>query len=119
MATPGDAPAPTPSPAPTPAPGLDAEARLRHAEDLVAREHWADALAEARAVLDAEPRHARAAALAQQAEGELVLEECLRNARAALERGDRDRAMEELRRGSQVRKNDPRLLALFREAVGQ
>jgi hypothetical protein len=27
--------------------------------------------------------------------------------------------MEELRRGSQVRKNDPRLLAMFREVVGQ
>jgi serine/threonine-protein kinase len=122
-ATPAGAPVPTPSPAgallPTPAPGLDAEGRLRHAEDLVARERWAEALAEARAVLDAEPRHARAAALAQQAEAELVLEECLENARAALERGDRDLAVEELRRGSQVRKNDPRLLALFREAVGQ
>ena len=117
-ATPTATPSPTDTP-PTPAPGLDADARLERADDLVAGGRWAEALAEARAVLDAEPRNARAAALAQHAEAELVIEECLGNARAALKAGDRDRAMEELRRGSQVRKNDPRLLAMFREVVGQ
>ena len=117
-ATPTATPSPTEAP-PAPAPGLDTDARLGRADDLVARGRWAEALAEAHAVLDAEPRNGRAAELAQHAEAELVIEECLGNARAALEAGDRDRAMEELRRGSQVRKNDPRLLAMFREVVGQ
>jgi hypothetical protein len=80
---------------------------------------WAEALAEARAVLEQQPRNAQATAVAQRAEAELVIEECLRNARAALDTGDRERAMEELKRGSQVRKNDPRLIAMFKEVVGQ
>ena len=41
----------------------------------------------------------------------------LRVARAALRAGDRERAIEELRRGFLVRKNDPRLLALHSEAI--
>jgi serine/threonine-protein kinase len=115
-------PAATPVPAtPTPAlvPGLGPEERLQRAGDLVARGRWAEALAEARAVLDVQPRNAPATALAQRAEAELVIEECLRNARAALDAGDRDRAMEELKRGSRIRPNDPRLLAMFKEVVGQ
>jgi len=124
-ATVSPAAAATPSPAPaettTPAvvPGLAAEERLQRAGDLVARARWAEALAEARAVLDVQPRNARAAALAQQAEAELVIEECLRNARAALKDGMPDRAMEELKRGSRIRPNDPRLLAMFKEVVGR
>jgi tRNA A-37 threonylcarbamoyl transferase component Bud32 len=121
-ATPAGTPTPptsTPTPAAPPAvtPGLSAEARLLRAEDLVGRGRWPEALAEARAVLEVQPRNARAAALAQQAEAEMVLEECLRNARAALQEGDRERAMQELRRGAQVRKNDPRLIAMFKEVV--
>jgi serine/threonine-protein kinase len=126
-ATPGATPAPTvrpesePTPTPPPAatPGLGPEARLLRADDLVGRGRWADALAEARAVLDAQPNNARAAALAQQAEAELVIEECLRSARAALRDGDRERALEEVRRGFMVRKNDARLLAMHREVVAQ
>ena len=48
-----------------------------------------------------------------------MIDECLRKARAALQEGDRERALEELRRGFLVRGNDPRLLALHREAVQQ
>jgi hypothetical protein len=103
--------------APAPIPGLGPEARLARAEDLVGRGRWPEALAEARAVLDVQPRNARAAALAQQAEAEIVIDECLRNARAALSQGDRERALEELRRGFLVRGNDLRLLAMHREAV--
>jgi Flp pilus assembly protein TadD len=112
---------PIPAETPTPAvvPGLAAEERLQRAGDLVERGRWSEALAEARAVLDVQPRNARAAALAQQAEAELVLEECLKNARAALRDGMVDRAMEELKRGSRIRPNDPRLLAMFKEVVGQ
>jgi tetratricopeptide (TPR) repeat protein len=115
MATPTPGPAPTAAPAPVS--GLDPDARLARAEDLVARARWPEALAEARAVLDVQPRNARAAALAQQAEAEIVIDDCLRKARAALQEGDRDRALEELRRGFLVRGNDPRLLALHREVV--
>jgi serine/threonine-protein kinase len=125
-ARPSPTPTPTPapqadglSPAPPPAPGLGVEARLLRAEDLVQRGRWAEALAEARAVLGSDPRNSRAAALAQRAEEEQILEECLRNARAALDEGDRERAEQEVRRGSLIRRNDPRLLALFREVMRQ
>jgi len=86
---------------------------------MVQRGRWAEALAEARAVLGSDPRNSRAAALAQRAEEEQILEECLRNARAALDEGDRERAEQEVRRGSLIRRNDPRLLALFREVMRQ
>jgi hypothetical protein len=119
-------PTPTPAATATPAPavtasveGLGPEARLARAEDFVARGRWPEALAEARAVLDVQPRNARATAVAQQAEAEIVIDDCLRKARAALSEGDRDRALEELRRGSLVRGNDPRLIALHREVVQQ
>ncbi len=120
VAPPTPAPA-TPAPPPTPAaaPGLSPDARLLRADDFVRRGRWAEALAEARAVLDAQPRNSRAAALAQQAEAELVIDECLRNARAALREGDVERALEEVRRGFLIRKNDPRLLAMHREVVQQ
>ena len=127
--TPSPAPpgTPTPTPAtaaaaatpPTPAPGLDADARLARARDAVTRGRWSEALAEARAVLDRQPTNTEATALAQRAEEEVVIEECLKNARAAIAAGDRERALEELRRGSLIRKNDPRLLEVFREAAQQ
>ena len=65
------------------------------------------------------PRNARATALAQRAEEEQVIEECVQNARAALKEGDRDRAEREVRRGFVIRKNDPRLLAMFKEVMQQ
>jgi hypothetical protein len=104
---------------PTPAPGLAVEERLARAESLVALGRSPEALAEARAVLEVQPRNARATVLAQQAEAEMVIEECLRMARAALLEGDRERALEELRRGFLVRGNDSRLIAVHREAVQQ
>jgi serine/threonine-protein kinase len=122
-ATPAPTPAPTAPPAPaatpTPAPGLGVEERLARAEGLVLQARWSDALAEARAVLEVQPRNARATVLAQQAEAEMVIDECLRRARAAHQEGDRERALEELRRGFLVRGNDPRLLAMHREVVQQ
>jgi serine/threonine protein kinase len=126
-ASPREAPAPTPIPesdgqprVPTPpAAGLSADVRLLRADDFVARGRWAEALSEARAVLEVQPHSARATALAQQAEAELVIDQCLQNARAALKDGDRERALAEVRRGFLVRKNDPRLLAMHREVVAQ
>jgi serine/threonine-protein kinase len=119
--TPVPSPTPTPSPTPPPAapPGLSVEARLVRADDFLQRGRWGEALAEARAVLASDPRNARATALAQQAEAEQVIEECLQNARAALKEGDLERAEQELRHGFLIRANDPRLLALFREVKQQ
>jgi serine/threonine protein kinase len=103
----------------SPASDVSAETRLQRAETLVAASHWTEALAEARAVLASDPRNARATALAQRAEEEQVIEECLHNARSALGEGDRERAEREVRRGFVIRKNDPRLLAMFREVMQQ
>ena len=110
-----------PGPAVPPAATVDRspQARLVHARELLGRGRFVEALAEARSLLEESPTSAEAQAIAQQAEAELVVEDCLRNAKAALKAGDQERALEELRRGFFVRKNDPRLLALHREAVQQ
>ena len=112
---------PTPAPAApaTPTPALSPEARLQRAEELMEKGRYAQALAEARAVLAADPTNAQAIALAQDAEAAAVVEECLRNARAALDAGDRDKALAETRRGLEVSKSDARLLALFGELVAR
>jgi hypothetical protein len=47
----------------------------------------------------------------------MVVEECIDNARAALDAGDTDTALAEIRRGFAINKNDARLMALFREAT--
>jgi tetratricopeptide (TPR) repeat protein len=118
-ASPVEAPAAA-SPSPeAPAAGLGPGARVARGRELLAQGRFREALAEAHAALDRAPTDAEAQALAQEAEAEVVLEECLRNAREALKEGDRDRALAELRRGFFIRKNDPRLLALHREVVRQ
>jgi hypothetical protein len=104
-------------PEPAAQPGLDPATRLVRARDLLERNRHREALAEARAVLEREPGNREAARLAQDAEAELVVEDCLRAAREALRQGDRERALEEVRRGFLVRKNDPRLLAMHREVL--
>jgi Flp pilus assembly protein TadD len=116
---PAEVVAPTAAPATTVPASGGVDARLARARDALRRSRWAEALAEARAVLDVAPTNADASALAQQAESEIVIEECLRNARAALREGDRERALEEVRRGFLIRKNDPRLLEMHREVVQQ
>jgi eukaryotic-like serine/threonine-protein kinase len=104
-------------PEPAALPGLDPATRLVRARDLLERDRFREALAEARAVLEREPGNREAARLAQEAEAELVVEDCLRAAREALREGDRERALEEVRRGFLVRKSDPRLLAMHREVL--
>jgi serine/threonine protein kinase len=110
---------PAATPAETAPAVLGTEARILRARDLLERGRYSEALAEARSVLERVPTSREASAVAQEAEAELVIEECLRNARAALREGDRERALEEVRRGFLIRKNDPRLLAMHREAVQQ
>lgn len=100
------------------APG-DPATHLVRAREALVRKAWAEALAEARTAVSAAPNDAEARGLAQLAEAELVVEDCLRKARAALDRGDRDGALEELRRGSLVRRSDPRLIELHRLVVQQ
>jgi tetratricopeptide (TPR) repeat protein len=78
---------------------------------------YAQALAEAKAVLDRDPRNPEAKALAGEAEAAMVIEDCVRKARAALDAGDRDKALAEARKGLSVNPRDKRLLDLFREAT--
>ncbi len=109
------APATTTLPqAPSPAP---ANARIERADQLLAAGRFAAALAEARAVLQREPRNVDAQQVAEEAEASLLIETCLKNAREALARGDKDAAMEELKRGLAVNSNEARLMALWREAT--
>jgi eukaryotic-like serine/threonine-protein kinase len=94
-----------------------AEARLDRANDSMEKGRYAQALAEAKAVLAREPGNAAAKALAQDAEAAILIEEAIRKARAALKAGDRDGALVEIRRGLAVNPSEGRLLALFKEAT--
>ncbi|HEY7513702.1 MAG TPA: serine/threonine-protein kinase, partial [Vicinamibacteria bacterium] len=107
-------PAATPPPAPVVS---AAEARLERANDHMEKGRYAQALAEARAVLQREPGNAAAKELAQDAEASILIEEAIRKARAALKAGDRDLALVEIRRGLAVNPSEGRLLALFKEAT--
>jgi tetratricopeptide (TPR) repeat protein len=80
---------------------------------------FAQALAEARAVREQDPANREAVELAQSAEEAMVIEECLVKARAALDAGDRDRALAEVRRGLVIDPSDSRLLALHGEVTRQ
>ena len=121
--TPPPTHAPTPAatpdtaPEPPPAPALTLEQRLERANASMAEGRFSPALAEARAVLRDHPTHPEAAEIAQDAEASLVIEECIANARAALDTGDRERALAEVKRGFAINPNDARLVALFREAT--
>jgi len=94
-----------------------AEARLERANEALEKGRYAQALAEAKAVLVREPNNAAAKELAQDAEASILIEEAVRKARAALKAGDRDTALTEIRRGLAVNPNEGRLMALFREAT--
>jgi len=100
--------------APEPAP---ANARLDRADQLLAAGRYAAALAEARALLKREPGNVDARQIAEDAEAALLVETSLKNAKAALARGDKDAAVDELKRGLAVNSNEARLLALWREAT--
>jgi eukaryotic-like serine/threonine-protein kinase len=104
----------TPTPPPGPAP---ASARLDRANDSMEKGSYAQALAEARAILARDPNNADARALAGDAEAALLIEDCVKRAKAALKTGDRDLALEEIRKGLLVNPSEGRLLALHREAT--
>jgi serine/threonine-protein kinase len=125
--------APAPSPAPTnpgaasppadksagamPAAPSPAEARLDRANAHMEKGLYAQALAEAKAVLARDPNNADAKALAGDAEAAIVIEECVKRARAALKAGDHETALAEAKKGLAVNPSEARLLGLFREAT--
>jgi tetratricopeptide (TPR) repeat protein len=78
---------------------------------------YAQALAEARAILSRDPNNADARALAGDAEAAILIEDSVKRAKAALKAGDRDLAMEAIRKGLAVNPSEGRLLALHREAT--
>jgi serine/threonine-protein kinase len=113
--SPAASPSPPPeTPPPTPTP---AEARLDRANDSMEKGRYAQALAEARAVLARDPNNADARALAGDAEAAILIEECVKKAKAALLAGDRDGALEEIKKGLAVNPSEGRLLALHRQAT--
>jgi serine/threonine-protein kinase len=124
-ATPGPAPATVEAPPlperpaalVEPAAPAPSEGRLERANDHMEKGRYAQAMAEARAVLAREPDNAEAKALVGDAEAALVIEECVKKARAALADGDRESALDLAKRGLAVNPSEARLLALFREAT--
>ncbi|HET8647012.1 MAG TPA: hypothetical protein VFO85_16065, partial [Vicinamibacteria bacterium] len=94
-------------------------ASMDRAEQLFADGRFASALAEARAVLEAEPGNSEARQLAEDAQVELVVDQRLKEARSALAAGDRDRARAALQRGLDVKPTDSRLVALRKQIAGE
>jgi serine/threonine-protein kinase len=112
-------PAPVPTPAPTPVAALTIEERLQLADDHLQNGRFRRAYDEAKAVQQQDPNNEEARVIAQDAEAAMVVEECIKNAREALDAGDRERALREIRRGGEINPNDRRLRELFGEAMKQ
>jgi regulator of protease activity HflC (stomatin/prohibitin superfamily) len=74
-------------------------------------------LEEARTVLRTHPSNAEARDLAGDAEAAILIEDSLKKARAALNEGRKDDALEHIRRGLTANPSEGRLLTLFREAT--
>jgi predicted Ser/Thr protein kinase len=114
-----DRPAAVPSAAAAPAAATPepprAEPSLDRAEELFAQGRFGSALAEAKAVLQREPGNAQAQQLAEDAEVELMVDKRLKEAREAMQGGDRELAIEKLKLGLAAKPTDARLLALWRE----
>jgi serine/threonine-protein kinase len=119
------APAPTtPRSAPPPAeaavgPVAPEDARLERAEDLFESGRYAQAMAEAKAVLARDPGNDRAKGLVEDAEVELLVLAKLREARAALERGDREAALAAVKTALAAQPSDGRLIALWRQLTSE
>ncbi len=64
-----------------------------------------------------DPNNEEAQVIAEEAEAAIVIEECLRNARAALDAGEKDRAIAEIKKGFAINPNEGRLMQLWREAT--
>ena len=75
------------------------------------------ALAEARAAQRDDPVNEEAQVIAEEAEAAIAIEECLKNARAALDAGETDRAIKRIKDGFAINPSDGRLMELWREAT--
>jgi len=117
--TPASPPPATPTPAPAPTAALSLEDRLLRADEFLQSGHFRRAYDEAKAVQREDPNNEEARVIAQDAEAAMVVEECIKNAREALDAGDRERAIREIRRGGDLAPNDRRLRELFAEAMKQ
>jgi serine/threonine-protein kinase len=84
---------------------------------LLEQGRYAAALGEARAVLQRDPGNSEARTVAEEAEAALVVEGALRKAREALQKGDKEAAIEQLKVGLAVNSNERRLLELWRQAT--
>jgi hypothetical protein len=94
-----------------------ASARVDKANDDLENRRYAQALAEARGVLKQEPGNVEARTIAEEAEAGLVIEEAVQKAREALKKGNKEAAIEALKKGLAVNGNEARLIALWREAT--
>ncbi len=106
-------PPPTSTPPPTPAPA----ASIDRANSLLEQRRYATALEMARAILAVDPGNSEARIIAEDAEVGLAVERCLSNGRAALDRGDRDQAIREIKACQAIAPSDARLIQLWREAT--
>ena len=110
---PKSTPRPTPV-APKRAPVVGSVAR---AGELLEVRRYAEAIAEARAVLRREPENAEAQEIVEDARAGLVVDDAIQKARAALKRGDKDAAREALKKGLAVNDNEARLKDLWRQVA--
>jgi len=110
-------PEPTPTATPTPPPTPTPAASVDRANSLLEGRRYAAALEMARAILAGDPGNSEARMIAEDAEVGLAVERCLSNGRAALDRGDRDQAIQEIKACQAIAPNDARLIQLWREAT--
>lgn len=89
------------------------------ADDSLQNGRYRRALEEARAVQSEDPLNEQAKIIAEEAELQILIEECIKNAREALDAGDRETALTEIRKGGDLAPNDRRLRELFKEAMKQ
>jgi serine/threonine-protein kinase len=122
--TPPPTPAATPPPTPAPTPPVAAprailtvEQRLLRADELLAQGRFRSALDEARAAQREAPGNQDAQVIIEEAEAAIAIEECLKNARAALDAGDKDLAIRVIKDGFAINPNEGRLMQLWREAT--
>jgi hypothetical protein len=94
---------------------VDVRARLDRADALFQSGQLGAALAEARVVLRQEPGNEEAQYLVDDIVLDLSVEKHLKDARAALARGDRGAARREVDEGLALKPNESRLSALARE----
>jgi eukaryotic-like serine/threonine-protein kinase len=94
---------------------VDALTRLDRANELFQAGRLGAALTEARAILRDHPENTEAKDLVEDIELDLEVEKHLKNARAALARGDRETALREVEEGLRIKPNESRLIALLRD----